>query len=96
MREFAQVFQKVDCLVGPTTAIPAPKIDQTEVRFEGETEDVRLAATRLARPANLLGLPAISVPCGFTQQGLPIGLQITGRPFEETLIFGLVQRWKAP
>ena len=87
MQDFAQVLKKVDCLFGPTTAIPAPKIDQTDISIEGETEDVRLASTRLVRAANLLGLPAISVPCGFTRQGLPIGLQITGRPFEETLLF---------
>lgn len=86
MEEFAQVFLRVDCLIGPTTAIPAPRIGQTEASFDGEIEDVRLATTRLARSANFLGLPAISVPCGFTQQGLPIGLQITGRPFEEDLI----------
>jgi aspartyl-tRNA(Asn)/glutamyl-tRNA(Gln) amidotransferase subunit A len=50
------------------------------------TEDVRLAATRLVRGINVLGLPAISIPCGIDRRGLPLGLQIIGRPFEEALI----------
>jgi len=74
--EFARVWGHVDCIFTPTTPMPPPKIGQTDVRFGGATEEVRTAATRLTRGMNALGLPALSMPCGFTKSGLPIGLQI--------------------
>ena len=49
-------------------------------------EDVRLALLRLTRPGNLTGLPAISLPCGFSKAGLPIGLQLIGREGEEATV----------
>jgi Asp-tRNA(Asn)/Glu-tRNA(Gln) amidotransferase A subunit family amidase len=50
-------------------------------------EDVRLATTRLMRAINVLGIPALSIPCGFTKSGLPIGVQILGAPrAEDTLL----------
>ena len=56
------------------------------VRLGGREEDVRLATTRLVRGINVLGFPALSMPCGLSAEGLPIGLQIVGPPFEEALI----------
>ena len=53
--------------------------------------DVRLAATRLVRAINVLGLPAVSIPCGADRRGLPIGLQIVGQPFAEALILRVAQ-----
>jgi len=85
-REFLQLFQKVDCLFTPTTPMGAPRIGETSVEFSGQSEDVRLAATRLVRGINVLGLPALSMPCGTDSRGLPLGLQIIGRPFAEALI----------
>ena len=64
----------------------APRIGETTVLFGDQTEDVRLAATRLVRGINVLGLPALSMPCGFDRRGLPLGLQIVVRPFDEALI----------
>jgi aspartyl-tRNA(Asn)/glutamyl-tRNA(Gln) amidotransferase subunit A len=52
----------------------------------GRDEDVRLAATRLVRGINVLGLPALSIPCGLASNGLPIGIQIIGPAWEEALI----------
>jgi len=75
-REFAKLWDQVDCIFTPATPMPAPKIGQMEVRMAGATEEVRTAATRLTRGMNALGLPALSMPCGFTKSGLPIGLQI--------------------
>ncbi len=85
-KEFAGVWGKADCLLTPTTPIPAPRIGQTQTELGGAVEDVRLAATRYVRAVNLLGLPALSMPCGFSSTGLPLGLQIIGKPFEEALI----------
>jgi len=84
--DFAQVWRRVDCLFTPTTPIAAPRIGETTVQFGDQTEDVRLASTRLVRGINVLGLPALSMPCGVDRRALPLGLQIVGRPFDEALI----------
>jgi len=85
-REFAKVWSDADCLFMPATPNTAPGIGETTVRLGGREEDVRLATTRLVRGINALGLPALSMPCGLSASGLPIGLQIVGPPFEEALI----------
>ncbi len=85
-REFEGVWREVDCLLVPTTPAPAPEIGETTVRLGGSEEDVRLAATRLVRAINALGLPALSMPCGLTGAGLPVGLQIVGPAFAEALV----------
>jgi aspartyl-tRNA(Asn)/glutamyl-tRNA(Gln) amidotransferase subunit A len=85
-REFAAVWQDADCLLTPATPTPAPQIGETTVAIDGVEEDVRLASTRLVRGINVLGLPALSAPCSFSARGLPLGLQIVGRPFDEALI----------
>lgn len=90
-REFAAVWSRVDCLLTPTTPTAAPRIGETSTVIAGESEDVRLAATRLVRGINLLGLPAVSIPCGSDRRGLPIGLQIIGQPFAEALILRVAQ-----
>ena len=64
----------------------ASKIDELTVDIGGKEFGVAAHIARATRPFNMTGLPAISVPCGFTPAGLPIGLQIIGRPFEETLL----------
>jgi len=85
-RDFARVWSQVDCLFTPTTPMAAPQIGEKTVHLGDFVEDVRLAATRLVRGINVLGLPAISIPCGRDRRGLPVGLQIVGRPFDEALI----------
>lgn len=84
-QEFQAIWRKVDCLFTPTTPTSAPKIGQSTIDLDGE-EDVRIASTRLARGINVLGLPALSLPCGFDETGLPIGLQIIGPSFQEALV----------
>jgi aspartyl-tRNA(Asn)/glutamyl-tRNA(Gln) amidotransferase subunit A len=84
--EFAKLWGQVDCIFTPTTPMPAPKIGQMEVRVGGATEEVRTAATRLTRGMNALGLPALSMPCGFTTSGLPIGLQIIAAARAEDML----------
>jgi aspartyl-tRNA(Asn)/glutamyl-tRNA(Gln) amidotransferase subunit A len=90
-REFAGLWSRVDCLFTPTTPITAPRIGETATTIGGQSQDVRLAATRLVRAINALGLPAVSVPCGADRRGLPIGLQIVGQPFAEALILRVAQ-----
>jgi len=89
--QFEDLWQRVDCLFTATTPTTAPRIGETSTTIHGESEDVRLAATRLVRGINLLGLPAVSVPCGKCRRGLPIGLQIIGKPFAEALILRAAQ-----
>ena len=85
-REFEQVWQDVDCLIAPATPTPAPRIGDTTIRLGGRDEDVRLASTRLVRCFNTLGFPALSLPCGLSASGLPLGMQIVGPAFEEALL----------
>ena len=82
--DFRKVFEEVDVIVAPTTALTAWRHDATTLEIAGEPESVLAASWRLTYPFNLTGLPAISIPCGFDRDGLPIGLQIAARPFDET------------
>ena len=85
-QKFQQLWKQVDCIFTPTTPIVAPKIGQTTVHIGEQGEEARLASTRLVRGINLLGLPALSVFCAFNHEGLPFGLQLIGRPFDEATI----------
>jgi aspartyl-tRNA(Asn)/glutamyl-tRNA(Gln) amidotransferase subunit A len=82
-RQFAKLFAEVDCIFTPTTPMAAPKIGQMTLEIGGAAEEVRAAATRFTRGMNALGLPAISIPCGFSRGGLPIGLQIIAAARQE-------------
>jgi aspartyl-tRNA(Asn)/glutamyl-tRNA(Gln) amidotransferase subunit A len=84
--EFDAALQEVDAIVAPTVPVPAPPIGAEFVRIDGEQIGVRTALVGMNRPANFTGHPAISVPCGFTQGGLPIGLQLIGRSFDESTL----------
>ena len=75
-RDFAEVMKTVDFLVTPTMAQPAPA-------FEGYDPISTTRGKSFTAPFNVTGLPAISVPCGFSESGLPIGMQIAGKPFDE-------------
>jgi len=75
--EMATIFESVDVLVTPTTPIPAPRLSDLAVDMN-QLRPTELVLLRNTRPANVWGTPAISVPCGTTSAGLPIGLQIIG------------------
>ena len=75
-RDFAEVMKTVDYLVTPTMTQPAPA-------FEGYDPISTTRGKSFTAPFNVTGLPAISVPCGFSENGLPIGMQIAGKPFDE-------------
>lgn len=89
LAEFHELFHNIDCLFTPTTPITAPRIGQTEITLNGVQHDTRMLTTRLVRGFNVLGFPALSIPCGRSSDGLPIGLQIVARPWEENLALAL-------
>jgi Asp-tRNA(Asn)/Glu-tRNA(Gln) amidotransferase A subunit family amidase len=92
-RSIGEVFADVDLLVTPTMPIPAPAI--ADLRADPEAlRPAELKLLRNTRPFNVWGLPAISVPCGFTQSGLPIGLQIAGPHWREDLVLRLAQAYE--
>ena len=81
------VFTKVDILHTPVLTMPPPTIAETEPKASGEVSGIVARITRNTRPINYLGLPALSVPAGFSSRGLPLAFQLVGRPFEEALLF---------
>jgi aspartyl-tRNA(Asn)/glutamyl-tRNA(Gln) amidotransferase subunit A len=92
-KSIGAVFTDVDALVAPTTPIPAPEI--AELRADPEAlRPAELKLLRNTRPFNVWGLPAISVPCGFTESGLPIGLQIAGPHWREDLVLRLAHLYE--
>ena len=90
-RQFDQLWQHLDVFVTPTTPVTAPRLDEDEVNIDGYREDARLASTRLTRAINLLGEPALSLPCGQSKAGLPIGLQLVGPPFSDAFLLRIGQ-----
>jgi aspartyl-tRNA(Asn)/glutamyl-tRNA(Gln) amidotransferase subunit A len=94
MRHLEQVFQKVDFFVTPTTATPAPKLDAGPSEIGAPTGALRVSLRRFTQPFNLTGSPAITVPCGFSRDGLPIGLQLIGRPFDEARMLKLAHAYE--
>jgi len=93
--DLAQVLEQVDLLATPMCAIPAPRFGQREVAINGEKTPVADALTRYTRLLNLTGGPAISVPCGFSSDGLPIGLQLAGRAWDEATVLRAAHAYEA-
>jgi len=91
-REFVdEVFGEVDAILAPAIPEPAPQLAAVTA---GAVEEIvrRMGRfSRLTRPFNGLGLPVLALPCGLSADGLPLGLQIVGRPFDEATIFRLGQ-----
>jgi aspartyl-tRNA(Asn)/glutamyl-tRNA(Gln) amidotransferase subunit A len=92
IREIAkQVFHKalteVEVILTPTLSILPPDLQQREVNINGHQEPVRSALTRFTGPTNLNGFPSISIPCGLSASGLPIGFQLIGEPLDEANLY---------
>ncbi|PYN26754.1 MAG: Asp-tRNA(Asn)/Glu-tRNA(Gln) amidotransferase subunit GatA [Candidatus Rokuibacteriota bacterium] len=92
--EIDDALAKRDVLLAPATPIPAPVLGERETTLGDGTSDVRAALIRLTRPFNYSGHPAAAAPCGFTAGGLPIGLQIVGRPFDEATVLRVVDAYQ--
>lgn len=92
--EVLAILKEVDVIVGPTLRIGPVASGTSSVTLGGEEIDVALAYTEYLRPFNVTGHPALTLPCGFTSKGMPIGLQIAGRPFDEESIFRIAYAYE--
>jgi len=90
----ALMENEVDLIVTPTTPITAPRIGEEKISFGGIEHGTRALLLRNNRPANLGGIPSLSVPCGLTQHGLPAGLQLTSGLTGEPLLLELADRFE--
>jgi aspartyl-tRNA(Asn)/glutamyl-tRNA(Gln) amidotransferase subunit A len=79
----------VDVIIAPASRAVAPTIEETDIGAAPEAEPAIQAITRFLRPVNYLGLPVLVVPAGHSAQGLPIGLQLIGRPFGDEILIAL-------
>ncbi len=84
----------IDALVVPTTPIAAPLIGEETTRIREKDHPTRALLLRLNRPANLAGVPAVSIPCGFTSAGLPVGLQLIGAVTDELLLLEIARTYE--
>ena len=91
---YAEIFGHIDLLVLPTVPITAPLFtDETSHWKQADEVFVEMPA-RYTRLFNLVGYPAISVPCGYASNGMPVGFQIAGRPFEEEILLRVAHRYE--
>jgi aspartyl-tRNA(Asn)/glutamyl-tRNA(Gln) amidotransferase subunit A len=75
-----------DAVLAPVAPVPAPTIDESDVGNSPDAEAVIQRLTRFTRPVNYLGLPSLSIPSGFARSGLPVGMQLIGRSFDEAML----------
>ncbi|MBS0524757.1 MAG: amidase [Proteobacteria bacterium] len=90
VKEFLSTsMESVDAVILPAIPFPVPTLSETDTEEKGGPAVLKMVAgfTGLTRPFNTLGVPALSVPCGFDENGAPIGLQLVGRPFDESLLY---------
>jgi aspartyl-tRNA(Asn)/glutamyl-tRNA(Gln) amidotransferase subunit A len=85
----AMSLDGVDAVLLPAIPFPIPTLEETDTENKGGPAVLKMVAgfTGLTRPFNTLGIPALSVPCGFDVNGAPIGLQLVGRPFDEAMLY---------
>jgi aspartyl-tRNA(Asn)/glutamyl-tRNA(Gln) amidotransferase subunit A len=93
-QRIAESMQDFDVLATPTSPIPAISIETGSVEVNGRQVEGAPVMGRLTRMAVFTGQPAISLPCGFTESGLPIGLQLTGHWFEEAKLLGAAEAYE--
>lgn len=94
VKEFEAAYERVGAIIAPTLPIAAPRLGENELTVAGAKETVRSALVRMNRPANFTGIPAISLPCGFTRAGLPIGLQLIGPRWSEARLLAIAAAYE--
>jgi Asp-tRNA(Asn)/Glu-tRNA(Gln) amidotransferase A subunit family amidase len=92
-REAPKAFDGIDILATPTTPVPAPKASDLPSTFADIMANDAVL-WRNTRPFNLSGVPTVSIPCGFTMAGLPIGLQLSGAPWREASVLRLAHAYQ--
>lgn len=92
--DFRDAFKHVDVILAPTVPIAASHIGEDAVTIAGESQSVRGALVRMNRPANFTGFPVISLPCGFTSGGLPIGLALHGPQWGESKLIQIAATYE--
>jgi len=93
-KNFADALRGVDVLATPTTQISAPRSGEEDFTIEGRHVDIYSALTKLTLPFNVVGLPALTVPVEPIGGGMPVGVQLAGRPFEESTILRLAHHYQ--
>ena len=98
-RDIRHVFESVDVIVAPTTPILPPTVSSfdaayKDLSFPNDPNDIRRLVLRNTSPFDKYGLPTISVPCGFTRKGLPIGLQIAAGPAQDAVVLQLAHAYE--
>ncbi len=93
-QDMMQALDNVDVLVTPTSPIVTPKLGDDQIDIDGSQVPMRPALRRFTLPFNLSGLPACTIPCGLSPDGLPIGLQIIGKPFDEATVLQLAHAYE--
>lgn len=95
-QEFLEAYKRVDVFICPTLPFTATDVGAMTVVIEnGEEEDMLAAIMQFTGVPSLTGLPSLNVPCGFDQDGLPVGMQIIGKPFDERTLFRVGAQYEA-
>jgi len=90
IKAFRKVFSSVDVLVAPTIPIPAPRLNTQSIKWpEDQSESIVQCMVRLNAPQNVAGIPCLSIPCGFSSDGLPAGLQLIAWKNQEKLLLDI-------
>jgi len=93
-RQSDDLLTKVDLLAGPTVPVTAFPIGTPQLKVGNQNVNVISLLTQYTRPFNLNGFPAITIPCGFSDDGLPIGFQLVGRPFNEETVLRVANAYE--
>jgi aspartyl-tRNA(Asn)/glutamyl-tRNA(Gln) amidotransferase subunit A len=91
---FLKAMSEYDALLVPTTIIPAPFLDQKEVKVGGKNIEVYLSLNKLTTVFDITGLPALNIPAGLVDSKLPVGVQLVGRPFDEVRILKIAYTYE--
>lgn len=93
-RAWAKVFENIDILITPTTPVTATKFGEQTADVPGGPKPLVRAYLDLTLPFNLTGYPAVTIPCGFSKSGMPIGMQLVGHPFTESVLLRAAHQYQ--